>query len=100
MNMLNETTIDLQHLINEYGKKHNLKNEVIVHLVDDQLQMCGMFQIYFYVNLFNPLENNNIINEKSLNKRTVEKLLNEILSTDKQENKNRMEQFTEENNIE
>ena len=50
-------------------KKPNLKNEVIVHLVDDQLQMvekgrCGMYQIYFYVNLFNLLENSSIINKK------------------------------------
>ena len=62
--------------MNEYGKKHRLNNEVIVRLVDNQLQMIerdtyGMYQIYFYVNLFNPLENSSIINEKSLNKRTI-----------------------------
>ena len=39
MNRLNETTIALLHLMNEYKIKHNLKNEVIVHIVDDQLQM-------------------------------------------------------------
>ena len=69
MNRLSETTIDLLHLMNEYGKKLNLKNEVIVHLVDDQLQMiekgrCEIYQIYFYVNLFNLLENSSIINKK------------------------------------
>ena len=58
-----------------------------------------MYQIYFYVNLFNPLENTSIISQKSLNKRTIEKLLNEILSTDRQENENRIEQFAKENNI-
>ena len=58
-----------------------------------------MYQTYFYVNLFNPLENSSIVNEKRLNKRTIEKLLNEILSTDRQENENRIGQFTEENNI-
>ena len=73
MNRVSETPTNLLHLMYEYGKKHRLKNEVIVHLVDDQLQMierdtCGMYQIYFYVNLINPLENNNIISEKSLNK--------------------------------
>ena len=62
--------------MNEYGKKHRLNNEVIVRLVDNQLQMIerdtyGMYQIYFYVNLFHPLENSSIINEKSLNKRTI-----------------------------
>ena len=58
-----------------------------------------MYQIYFYVNLFNPLENSSIIIEKILNKRAIEKLLNEILSTDRQENENRREQFAEENDI-
>ena len=103
-NRLSETTIDLLHLKNEYKKKHDLKDEIIVHLVDNRLQMiekdtCGMYQIYFYVNLFNPLENSSIINEKILNKQTNEKLLNEILSTDKQENENRIEQFTKESDI-
>ena len=55
---------------------------------------CGMYQTYFYINLFNPL-----ISEKNLNKRTNEKLLNEILSIDRQENENRIEAFTQENNI-
>ena len=72
-------------------KKHKLKSEVIVHSVDDQLQMikkdtCGMHQIYFYVNLFSPLEISSIIYEKNLSKQTIEKLLNEILSTNRQEN--------------
>ena len=103
-NRLSETTIDLLHLKNEYEKKHDLKDEIIVHLVDNRLQMiekdtCGMYQIYFYVNLFNPLENSGIINEKILNKRTNEKLSNEVLSTDRQENENRIEQFTEEGDI-
>ena len=103
-NRLSETTIDLLDLMYKFGKKHNLRNEVVVHLVDDQLQMierdtCGMYQIYFYVNLFNPLENSSIIIEKILNKRTIEKLLNEILSTDRQENENRRKQFAEENYI-
>ena len=85
-------------------KKHRLKNEVIVHLIDNQLQMierdfCGMYQIYFYVNLLNSLENSSIFNEKSLNKQTIKKLLNEILSADRQENEYRIDQFTEENNI-
>ena len=53
-------------------EKHKIKNEIIVHLVNDQLYImerdtCGMYQIYFYVNMFNPLENS-IINEKNLNK--------------------------------
>ena len=72
-NRSSETTIDLLHLMNEYGKKCKLKSEVIGHLVDDQPQMIekdmfGVYQIYVYVNLFNPSENSSIINKKNLNK--------------------------------
>ena len=58
-----------------------------------------MYQIYFYVSLSNPLENSSIISQESLNKGTIKKLLNEILSRDRQENENRIEQFVEENDI-
>ena len=51
---------------------------------------CGMYQIYFYVNVVNPLENSSIINENILNKRTIEELLNKTLSIDRQ-NENRIE---------
>ena len=101
---MTDTAIDLLHLINEFGKLHKLKNEVTLHFADDQLQMikkdtCGMYQLYFYVNLFNHLEDRSVVSEKSLSKRTTEKLLNEILTTDRQENKSRIEQFAEENDI-
>ena len=49
--------------------------------------------------LLNLLENSSIVNEKSLNKRTIGKLSIEILSTDRQENEERIDQFTEENDI-
>ena len=39
MNRLIEAKIDLLHLMNEYRKKHKLKNKVTVRLADDQLQM-------------------------------------------------------------
>ena len=37
-NRLSTTTQDLLHLMNKFRKIHNLKNEVMVHFVDDQLQ--------------------------------------------------------------
>ena len=58
-----------------------------------------MYLIYFYLNFFNPLESGDIFSEKTLNKQIMEKLLNEILSTDRQENENRIEQFAEEQDI-
>ena len=70
-NRLSTTTKDLLHLMNKSGKKYNLKKDVTVNFVDDQLQKteadtCGIFQLYFYVNLFNPVENSDIINDKTL----------------------------------
>ena len=50
-------------------------------------------------NLFNPLENSSILNEKTLNKKIIEKLLNEILSTDRQENDDRIGVNAQENDI-
>ena len=77
------TAQDLLHLMNEFGKLHKIKDIVKVHLVDDQVQKietdtCGMFQLYFYFNLFMPVENSSIINNKKLLKSTIEELLNEI----------------------
>ena len=60
---------------------------------------CQMYQLYFYVNLFNLLEVSSIINERILSKQTIEKLLNKILTTDRQENERRIEQFAEEYDI-
>ena len=56
---LTPTTQDLLHLMYEFGKLHKIKDEVKVFAVDDQLQKietdtCGIFQLYFYTNLFTP----------------------------------------------
>ena len=90
--------------MNEFGKKHNLKNEVTMHFVDDQLQKtetdtCRIFQLYFYVKLFNPVKNSQIISDKTLTKKTIEKLLNEIFTSNKDENESRIAGFIDENEI-
>ena len=97
---MSKTTVDLMHLINEYGKKHNFRSEAVIHLVDDQLQMiekdtCGIYQISFYVNLFNLLESSSILSGKTLTKKTIEKLLNEILPTNKPETEDRIAIFAQ-----
>ena len=73
-------------------------------MVDDQLQKtetntCRVLQLYFFVNLFSPDENSSIIEGKILTKRTIEKLLNEIFSTDRVENKRKIEDFINEKQI-
>ena len=67
-------------------------------MVEDRLQdldsaTCGIFQIYFYQNLFNPEENSKIQGNAKLNKKTVKKLLNEIFSLDDKENEIKMEEY-------
>ena len=71
-----------------------------VVLVDDEIQdvskTCGLFQLYFYKNLFDPNENSKILNDEHLTKRTVETLLNEIFFTNKNENERKVAEFAEE----
>ena len=59
-------------------------------MVEDRIQnlvsvTCGIFQMYFYENLFNPNENSKIQDKARLNKRTMESLLNELFVLDDQE---------------
>ena len=66
---LTTTTQDLLHLMYEFGKLHKIDDVVTVHLVNDQLQKtemdpCGIFQLYFYVNLFTLLKNSLIVKDK------------------------------------
>ena len=49
--------------------------------------------------LFAPLDGSSIIHEKTLTKSTVEKLLNEIFSLDREDNKKKIEQFAVEEEI-
>ena len=75
-----------------------------MHFIDDQLQktetdICGVFQLYFFVNLFNPDEKSAIIEDKILTKKTIEKLLNEIFSSNKEESERKIEDFIDEKQI-
>ena len=72
-------------------------------MVEDRLQdldsaTCGIFQIYFYQNLFNAEQNSKIQGNAKLNKKTVETLLNEVFSLDDKENEIKVEKYA--NNLE
>ena len=56
---------------------------------------CVMYQLYSYVNLFSLLESSSILKEKDLNKKTIDKFLNEILTTNKEANEDRIEIFVD-----
>ena len=67
-------------------------------MVEDRLQdldssTCGIFQIFFYENLFNPPKECEIQGETKLNKKTVKTLLNEIFTLDDKENEIKMEEY-------
>ena len=101
---LRPTTQDLLHLMYEFGKLHKIKDIVKVHLVNDQLQKietdtCGIFQIYFYFNLFMPFENSSIIKDAKLSKKTIKKLLHEIFALNRDENEKEVKKFAEEKDI-
>ena len=96
--------VDLFHLINEFTELNRIKDEIILHFVDDQLQnetsdTCGIFQLYFYKNLFDPLKKSKMINDNKLTKNTILTLLIEIFSTSDKENEQVIEQFAKEYEI-
>ena len=60
---------------------------------------CGQFQLYFYKNLFDPDEKSKIVSHKTLNKGTLQTIMNEILSTNIKENEYIAKSFKEEYNL-
>ena len=97
---LSKTARNFFYFIHAFGIKLKLRSFVNVWMVEDSMQnldsaTCGIFQIYFYENLFNPDKNSRIQNETKLRKGTVEKLLNELFSLEDAENEQKMEPYAE-----
>ena len=64
---LTDTAKDFFHLLSKFGKLKKQKQEMKIVLLDDQLQelttdTCGIFELYFYKNLFEPSGDSKIIN--------------------------------------
>ena len=68
-------------------------------LQDLQSDTCGIFQLYFYTNLFLPKEGSKIINNSKLTMKTMSTLLNEIFTLDINENEELVESFAKELSI-
>ena len=73
-----------------FGDKLKLCDFVDLWVVEDRIQdldsvNCGIFQIYFYDNLFNSDKNSKIQNKTKLNKEKIEILLNEFFVLDNQQ---------------
>ena len=67
-------------------------------MVDDCLQQldtdtCGIFQLYFYTNLFLPNYKSKIMSNKKLTIKTITTLLNDLFALEKAENERRVENF-------
>ena len=56
---------------------------------------CGEFQLYFYNNLFDSDKKSKILDHQTLNKSTLETIINEIFSTDVDENEHIIKNFKE-----
>ena len=90
LDTLSDTTNDFFCFILAFGNKLKLPDFVNIWMVEDRVQdlnsvTCGIFQLYFYDNLFNPNENSKIQDKAKLNKRTIEILLNELFVLDDQD---------------
>ena len=80
---LTEVAQNFCHLLTQFAKlkKTNTMNILIVEndLQNLTTSTCGLFELYFYKNIFDPEEKSKIINHETINKTTIEAILNEIL---------------------
>ena len=93
--------LEIFYFIQAFGIKLKLKSFVNIWVVEDRIQdidsnTCGIFQLHFYENLFNPDKNSKIQNKNKLKKNTVEMLLNELYSLDDKENDIKIEEYADE----
>ena len=93
--------LEIFYFIQAFGIKLKLKSFVNIWVVEDRIQdidsnTCGIFQLHFYENLFNPDKNSKIQSKNKLKKNTVEMLLNELYSLDDKENEIKMEEYADE----
>ena len=105
LDALSDTATNFFHFIQAFSSKLKLHNFVNIWVVEYRVQdlnsvTCGIFQLCFYDNLFNPEENSKIQNKTRFNKRKIETLLNEHFVLDDQEtNEETIKQYPITNNI-
>ena len=94
---LTDTAQNFFHLLEQFAKlkKTHCMNVLILEN-DIQDLISREFQLYFYKNLFDPDEKSKILSHQTLNKSTLETIINEIFSTDVDENEHIIKNFKEE----
>ena len=97
---LTGTAKNFFHLLEQFAKlkKTHCMNILILEnqIQDLSSPNCRQFQLYFYKNLFNPDEKSKIVSHKTLNKGTLQTIMNEIFPTYVKENKYIVKSFKEE----
>ena len=100
---LTETAQNIFHLLEQFAKlkQSRCMNILILENAVQNLKTatCGSFQLYFYKNLFDSDEKSKIINHKTLNKSTLQTIINEIFSTEIEGNEYLTKNFNEEYNL-
>ena len=96
---LTETVQNIFHLLQQFVKLKKT-NDISILILERAVQNltwsnCGIFQLYFYKNLFNQDEKSKIINNENLNKHTIEVIFNEIFTTDVDKNEHLIPKFKE-----
>ena len=66
---LSDTARDFFYFLQAFGIKLKLRSFVNIWMVEDRIQdldsvTCGIFQLFFYENLFNPDKNSKIQNDQ------------------------------------
>ena len=88
------------HLLEQFAKLKMTDCMNILKLENDVQNIasstCGEFQLCFYKNLFHPDEKSKFLDYDSLNKKTLETIIDEIFSTDVDENEDIINNFREE----
>ena len=73
------------HLLEQFvklKKSHCMNILILKNQIQDLTSPnCGQFQLYFYKNVFDPDEKSKIISHRTLNKSTLETIINEIFSS-------------------
>ena len=87
---LTDTAQNFFHLLEQFAKLKGTRCMNIL-ILENQLQdltstNCVEFELYFYKNLFDPNEKSKIISHRTLNKNTLQTIMNKIFSTDIKEN--------------
>ena len=97
---LTDTAQNFFHLLEQFAKlkqTHYMNILILENQIQDLINPnCGQFQLYFYNNLFDPDEKSKILSHGTLNKTTLETIINEIFSTDIDENEHIIKNFKEE----